>query len=209
MQRRTARGRSVSVSTTVTANASAVENDNPMQGTFVYGYASRVPRNPPGRYGNSPSQMYTLLCFQRRLGRSVSLALLQCSGLGPTCSTILLTSAHSLTCHQDAKYFRCDDAVTRNAQKTSLITGVTGQHGLCRDCAQRERSNRGPRRRVRRLRWRRAPTFSQRLRIVTRVRAASMPPAHPSNKGAPRREPLPPAVGGQPDSPPVSQSQPP
>src|SRR5207302_9061938 len=36
-----------------------------------------------------------------------------------------------------------------------------------------------------------------------------MPPAHPSNTGAQRREPLPPAVGGQRDFPPVSQSQPP
>src|SRR5437763_892941 len=36
-----------------------------------------------------------------------------------------------------------------------------------------------------------------------------MPQAHPSNTGAQRREPLPPAAGGQRDFPPVSQSQPP
>src|SRR5205823_7606714 len=48
-----------------------------------------------------------------------------------------------------------------------------------------------------------------RLRIVTPVRPASMPPAHPSSTGTQRREPLPPAVGGQRDCPPVSQSQPP
>src|SRR3981081_3569150 len=63
MRRRSARGRSVSVRTTVTANASAVDDDSPKQG-ILYLYLPTAPEHPEILLDDPalPQPRYTPLC---------------------------------------------------------------------------------------------------------------------------------------------------